>query len=512
MDPGTLISELKRRRVFRALIGYGLAAFAVLQIIEPVMHGLHWPDVVLSYVVVALAAGFPVVMALAWVFDVKDGVLLRTPPTPGLRRRYVALALGAIAAVVMAPGLLWYLVWRKPAVNGTAGAATATAMAGTRRIPVGTSPVRGPADAPVTVIEFGDFECPYTRQAESAVRKLFEKYPGKIRLVWKDEPLGVHLQADNAAAFSREVLRQKGQDAFWRVHDALLASYPMGHPTLERIAIEEGLDTAEVWTALRDGRHRTAIDSDIDLAEASGVGGTPWFFVNGHMLDSDDPDLLEQAVGDALGEARQRMAAGVPAGAIYEELQRDAGSAPIPVRRVTLPDPGRRPARGGPPSALRVHQFCDLSTVRCAWAEPSLRRTIASYGDEVRLVWWDISDPQQPQAVRVMKAATAAGNDAFWKMHDAILASQLREHFQEPPPETLSPAALRQLALGIGMDAGVYDYNVALGLSEDERQMIAQARSLDLAGKIVIDGQVYGSFAPPRVWRIAIDRALARRH
>ncbi len=59
-----LLAELKRRRVFRALVGYGLAAFAVLQISEPVMHGLHWPESVLSYVVVALALGFPIVVGL----------------------------------------------------------------------------------------------------------------------------------------------------------------------------------------------------------------------------------------------------------------------------------------------------------------------------------------------------------------------------------------------------------------------------------------------------------------
>src|SRR5262249_23647025 len=64
-------AELLRRRVFRALVAYGIAAFAVLQIIEPIMHGLHWPETVLSYVVAALAAGFPVVISLAWVFDIK---------------------------------------------------------------------------------------------------------------------------------------------------------------------------------------------------------------------------------------------------------------------------------------------------------------------------------------------------------------------------------------------------------------------------------------------------------
>lgn len=64
-----LFAELRRRRVFRALIGYAIAAFAVLQIIEPVMHGLHWPEAVLSYVVVALALGFPLVVFLAWIIN-----------------------------------------------------------------------------------------------------------------------------------------------------------------------------------------------------------------------------------------------------------------------------------------------------------------------------------------------------------------------------------------------------------------------------------------------------------
>src|SRR2546426_11153751 len=82
-----LLAELKRRRVFRALIGYGIAAFAVLQIVEPVMHGLHWPEPVLSYVVVALAAGFPIVVALAWIFDVSGGRIERAAPPSGSRIR-----------------------------------------------------------------------------------------------------------------------------------------------------------------------------------------------------------------------------------------------------------------------------------------------------------------------------------------------------------------------------------------------------------------------------------------
>src|SRR5437764_13015050 len=103
-----LFAELKRRRIFRALVGYGIAAFAVLQIIEPIMHGLRWPDAVLGYVVVALALGFPVVIAVAWIFDAAPE---QAAPT---RKSHAALVLVAIGVLAAAPGLLWYLT-RRPA-------------------------------------------------------------------------------------------------------------------------------------------------------------------------------------------------------------------------------------------------------------------------------------------------------------------------------------------------------------------------------------------------------------
>src|SRR5215831_12240366 len=108
-------AELKRRRVVRTLVGYGIASFAVLQIIEPVMHGAHWPEIVLSYVVAGLAAGFPIVIGLAWVFDVKAGRIERTAPAAagtGLRGVRLALLLAGIGVLAAAPGLGWYFFFR----------------------------------------------------------------------------------------------------------------------------------------------------------------------------------------------------------------------------------------------------------------------------------------------------------------------------------------------------------------------------------------------------------------
>jgi TolB-like protein/Tfp pilus assembly protein PilF len=111
MDVQHLLSELKRRRVFRALVGYGIVAFAVLQVIEPVMHGLHWSDAVLSYVVVGLGVGFPIVVTLAWIFDAKSGGIERTEPIgPILSRRHVAAALAGIGLLAAAPGFVYYFL------------------------------------------------------------------------------------------------------------------------------------------------------------------------------------------------------------------------------------------------------------------------------------------------------------------------------------------------------------------------------------------------------------------
>ena len=122
----SLVAELQRRRVFRALIGYSIAAFAILQIIEPIMHGLHWPEAVLSYVVVALAVGFPAVVALAWIFDVNAGRIERTgpaAPATGLRGARLAVLLVGIGVLAAAPGMVWYFLLRsRPAapVSGEA--------------------------------------------------------------------------------------------------------------------------------------------------------------------------------------------------------------------------------------------------------------------------------------------------------------------------------------------------------------------------------------------------------
>ena len=145
MDLATWYEEFKRRRVFRAMATFGVVSFALLQVVEPVMHALHLPDEVLTGLVLVLAAGFPVVVVLAWAFDLKGGRLERAEPLGGpatpsrLRLGVLLVGLGLVAA---APGLGWVLLRGRGAPERRAGQAA--------------GPAPAPAVSTVAVLPFAD--------------------------------------------------------------------------------------------------------------------------------------------------------------------------------------------------------------------------------------------------------------------------------------------------------------------------------------------------------------------
>jgi protein-disulfide isomerase len=139
--------------------------------------------------------------------------------------------------------------------------------------------VRGPLDAPVTVVEYGDFECPYCGQAEPVVRELLREF-GDVRYVWRHLPLNdVHLHAQLAAEAAEAAA---SQDAFWEMHDLLLSHQDALDPD-DLVGYAQQLDLdVERFAADVDG-HAGAVRvaEDVDSADLSGVSGTPTFFVNG---------------------------------------------------------------------------------------------------------------------------------------------------------------------------------------------------------------------------------------
>jgi Na+/H+ antiporter NhaA len=161
--------------------------------------------------------------------------------------------------------------------------------------------VRGPKHAHVTVIEFGDFECPYCGQAEPILRELLADT--SIRFVWRNLPLpDVHPNA-RLAAEAAEAAGAQGK--FWEMHDLLLANQSELQPDdLMRYAAELGLDTDRFETDIVTNAHQNRIEQDIESADVSGANGTPTFFINGQRhYGAYDIGSLKAAVKEAKAQA-----------------------------------------------------------------------------------------------------------------------------------------------------------------------------------------------------------------
>jgi protein-disulfide isomerase len=157
-------------------------------------------------------------------------------------------------------------------------------------ITVDNSPVRGDASAPVTIVEFSDFHCPFCRTVQPTLLQLLDRYPGKVRIVYKDLPLdGLHPNARQASEAAR-CANEQGK--FWQYHDALYSSAAgtdVSVEALSGLATKTGLDVAAFKQCLEADRHAAGIQRDMEQAERLGLSGTPAFFVNGRLLTGAQP-------------------------------------------------------------------------------------------------------------------------------------------------------------------------------------------------------------------------------
>jgi protein-disulfide isomerase len=163
--------------------------------------------------------------------------------------------------------------------------------------------IRGAEDAPVTLVEYGDYECPYCGQAEVVMRELLTSFGDDLRYVWRHLPLSdVHPSAQLAAEAAEAAA---AQGAFWEMHDKLLDHQDELSPRdLSRYAEELGLDLDSFWDELRRHEHAERVAEDVGSADASGVAGTPSFFINGRRHQGAyDATTLTAAVRSARARA-----------------------------------------------------------------------------------------------------------------------------------------------------------------------------------------------------------------
>ena len=297
------------------------------------------------------------------------------------------------------------------------------------RIPVGTSASMGPNFAPVTVVEFSDFQCPFCGGVEATLRDLRARYGDRVRVVWKNNPLPMHANAMIAAEAAQEALAQGGAEKFWRMHDLLFQHQDaLERPALERYAQELGLDMTRFRAALDNHTHQAAIQADMALLQRLGGRGTPNFYINGTNLRGQQPlDTFATAVDNALAAVR-----GAAPGRAYADGVTAALNAPPPSGAPAADDPnavyrvpvGSSPVRGPNTALVTVVVFSDFQCPFCGRVEPTLDALRTRYGDDIRFVWKNEPLPfhplARPAAQLAMEALAQRGHAGFWRAHDLL--------------------------------------------------------------------------------------------
>jgi len=153
--------------------------------------------------------------------------------------------------------------------------------------------VLGAAGAPITLVEYGDFQCPHCARAHRVLPKVLERLDGQIRFVFRNFPLGEnHPDAVHAAEAAESVAARAGEEAFWRMHDLMYDHQRDGDDSLDdahlvRYAEQAGADPADVALDLAGDVYEPEVKADFMSGVRSGVNGTPTFFINGRRFEGD---------------------------------------------------------------------------------------------------------------------------------------------------------------------------------------------------------------------------------
>ncbi len=199
----------------------------------------------------------------------------------------------AKADKLLASGTKMEQLYDKLIADGIAAAPAAAAQGGApaeppvQKIEVGNSPAKGPKNAPVTIVAFSDFQCPFCSRVVPTLKQVEEQYAGKVRIAFKHQPLSFHPNAKPAAMAS---MAAHEQGKFWEFHDKLFANQSaLDRGTFERYAQELGLDMNKFKAALDSNKFEAAIAADVAEATRVGANGTPTFLINGRTFVGAQP-------------------------------------------------------------------------------------------------------------------------------------------------------------------------------------------------------------------------------
>ena len=324
-------------------------------------------------------------------------------------------------------------------------------------IPIASDdPSWGKADAPVTIVEISDFECPFCSRVNPTMARIKKEYgEDKVRIVWKHNPLPFHKSARPAHEAGATVQALGGD--FWKFHDLAFANQKELTPeNLEKWAVASGVDQQKFKAAFDAKKYAGKVDKDLAVAKQIGARGTPHFRINGKALSGAQPfekfkELIDEQLtaGDALAKT------GVSRGKVSLELTKknftvpeaEKPQAPPPEDTAVwkLPVMDNDPSKGPADALVTIVEFSDFQCPFCSRVNPTIKQVLDEYKNDVRVVWKDNALPfhnrAKPAATLARFAYEKNGDKGFWAAHDALFEGQ----------KNLEDAGLEEIAKKLGL-------------------------------------------------------------
>src|SRR3989449_3795286 len=170
------------------------------------------------------------------------------------------------------------------------------------KIDTSRNPLRGPKEAPVTIVEFSDFQCPYCAGLESTLDQVLKAFPKEVNLIYKQFPLNIHQYARQAAVASMAA-HQQGK--FWQLHDKMFQNFTaISEENIKKWAKEVGLNMGDFEKSMQSGTLETIVQKDIADGAAARVLGTPTLFVNGKRVQDRSFEGFKKTILEELAAAR----------------------------------------------------------------------------------------------------------------------------------------------------------------------------------------------------------------
>lgn len=288
----------------------------------------------------------------------------------------------------------------------------------------------GDKGALVTIVWFGDLECPHTRNAYRVIEAVQRAFTGEVRVVWRHRPLSIHPHAKDAARVLAGIRRELGDAAFWRFVAAVSGDARDADRTrLEQWAERAGAEPIRVtaWLASRDTESEVA--RDLELAGTFDVRATPTFFVNGVRVDGTRSyDDMKSVVQKELAASRGLAALGNQKGIYAARVRKNLTGQGTDVAARTCPPIGSSPVRGATDALVTIVEFSDFECQFCKVAQPTLETLLTRFGGDARLVWKNFPLSMHPRALPAanfaLEARAKGGDTSFWKVHDLLFADQ----------------------------------------------------------------------------------------